>query len=35
MTGQQAKEYGLVDEVLTPAAVAQVPAMIGNGSSDK
>ncbi len=34
MTGEQAKEYGLVDEVLTPAAVAATPSMISNGSSD-
>jgi ATP-dependent Clp protease protease subunit len=29
MTGGEAKDYGLVDEVLTPSAVAKVPAMIG------
>ncbi|MBA3379794.1 MAG: ATP-dependent Clp protease proteolytic subunit [Chloroflexota bacterium] len=34
MTGEQAKAYGLVDEVLTPAAVAAAPSMISNGSSD-
>ena len=31
MTGDEAKEYGLVDEVLTPSAVARVPSMIENG----
>lgn len=35
LTGDDAKNYGLVDEVLTPALVARVPSMIGNGSSDK
>jgi ATP-dependent Clp protease protease subunit len=30
MTGDEAKTYGLVDEVLTPSAVARVPAMIDN-----
>jgi ATP-dependent Clp protease, protease subunit len=34
MTGDEAKEYGIVDEVLTPAAVARVPELITNGSSD-
>lgn len=34
MTGGEAKEYGLVDEVLTPAAVAATPSMIANGASD-
>lgn len=28
MTGEEAKEYGLVDEVLTPAAVRREPALI-------
>ncbi len=28
MTGDEAKAYGLVDDVLTPSAVARVPAMI-------
>jgi ATP-dependent Clp protease protease subunit len=28
MTGEEAKEYGLVDEVLTPAAVSRQPALI-------
>ena len=31
MTGDEAKSYGLVDEVLTPSAVARVPSMIENG----
>lgn len=31
MTGDEAKGYGLVDEVLTPSAVARVPSMIENG----
>jgi ATP-dependent Clp protease protease subunit len=35
LTGEDAKTYGLVDEVLTPALVAMAPSMIGNGSSDK
>ncbi len=35
LTGVEAKEYGLVDEVLTPSEVARVPAMIdANGRSD-
>jgi len=33
MTGQDAKDYGLVDEVLTPAAVNL--AAISNGRSDE
>jgi len=33
LTGDDAKEYGLVDEVLTPAAVAREPSMIGAGST--
>lgn len=35
MTGDEAKAYGLVDEVLTPAVVAAVPSLIANGSSDR
>jgi ATP-dependent Clp protease protease subunit len=34
LTGQEAKDYGIVDEVLTPSALARVPSLIGNGSSD-
>jgi len=35
LTGDDAKEYGLVDEVLTPAALAMIPgAASTNGSSD-
>ncbi len=35
LTGDDAKEYGLVDEVLTPAALARIPgAAATNGSSD-
>ncbi len=30
MTGEEAKSYGLVDEVLTPAAVSREPALIEN-----
>ena len=33
MTGEEAKAYGIVDEVLTPAAVALSPEMITNGAS--
>ena len=34
MTGEEAKSYGIVDEVLTPATISRVPALItsGNGS---
>jgi ATP-dependent protease ClpP protease subunit len=28
MTGDEAKAYGLVDEVLTPSAVAKSPGLI-------
>jgi len=31
MTGEEAKDYGIVDEVLTPGAVAQVPDLIEAG----
>lgn len=35
LTGDDAKEYGLVDEVLTPAALAMIPgAASTNGSND-
>lgn len=35
LTGDDAKAYGLVDEVLTPAALAMIPgAATANGSSD-
>jgi ATP-dependent Clp protease protease subunit len=34
LTGQEAKDYGLVDEVLTPAAIS-LPAGVGIGSSDR
>ena len=36
LTGDDAKAYGLVDEVLTPAALAMIPgAATSNGSSDR
>jgi ATP-dependent Clp protease protease subunit len=36
MTGDEAKDYGLVDEVLTPAAVAKTPSLVdANGGSDE
>jgi ATP-dependent Clp protease protease subunit len=35
LTGSEAKDYGLVDEVLTPTAVARVPSLVdANGGSD-
>jgi ATP-dependent Clp protease protease subunit len=34
MTGQEAKDYGIVDEVLTPSALPRVPALVVNGASD-
>ena len=34
MTGQEAKDYGIVDEVLTPSSLARVPALIASGASD-
>jgi ATP-dependent Clp protease, protease subunit len=34
MTGVQAKEYGLVDEVLTPSSLARVPSLVGNGATE-
>jgi ATP-dependent Clp protease protease subunit len=34
MTGNEAKDYGLVDEVLTPAAVTRAPELIEAGSGD-
>lgn len=34
LTGDEAKAYGLVDEVLTPAAIAREPSLLGNGSKD-
>jgi ATP-dependent Clp protease, protease subunit len=34
MTGQEAKDYGIVDEVLTPSALARVPALVVSGASD-
>ena len=34
MTGSEAKDYGLVDEVLTPSAVTRVPELIEAGSGN-
>jgi ATP-dependent Clp protease protease subunit len=34
LNGEEARDYGLVDEVLTPAALALIPNAASNGSSD-
>ena len=34
LNGEEARDYGLVDEVLTPAALAMIPNAASNGSSD-
>ncbi len=34
LNGEEARNYGLVDEVLTPASLAMIPNAASNGSSD-